>query len=51
VTGAANFAFLLRHALLHERGEECHLLAGVPDWWLGPGETIRVENAPTHFGP
>ncbi len=50
VTGAANFAFLLRHALVHERGDELHLLLGVPDWWLYPGKEIRVENAPTHFG-
>jgi hypothetical protein len=51
VTGAANFAFLLRHALLHERSDELHLLAGVPDWWVGPGQGIRIQNAPTHFGP
>ncbi len=50
-TGAANFAFLLRHALIHERGDELHLLLGVPDWWLEKGREIRVEEAPTHFGP
>jgi hypothetical protein len=50
-TGAANFAFLLRHALLHERGKELHLLLGAPDWWLEKAREIRVENAPTHFGP
>lgn len=50
-TGAANFAFLLRHALVHERGDELHLLAGAPDGWLGDGKEIRVQNAPTHFGP
>jgi hypothetical protein len=22
----------------------------VPDWWLGEGQQIRVERAPTHFG-
>ncbi len=49
-TGAANFAFLLRHALIHERGHELHLLLGAPDWWLGNGKEILVENAPTHFG-
>lgn len=49
--GAANFAFLLRHALVHERGSELHLLAGTPDWWLAAGREIRVERAPTHFGP
>jgi hypothetical protein len=51
VLGAANFAFMLRHALLHERGDELHLLLGTPDWWLAEGKEIRIENAPTHFGP
>lgn len=49
-TGAANYAFLLRHALIHERGKELHLLSGVPDWWLEAGREIRVDKAPTHFG-
>jgi len=49
-TGAANFAFLLRHALLHEQGDELHLLLGAPDWWLEEGREIRIERAPTHFG-
>jgi hypothetical protein len=49
-TGAANYAFLLRHALVHEQGEELHLLLGMPDWWVEPGKEIRVERAPTHFG-
>ena len=50
-TGASNYAILLRHMLIHEQGDELHLLAAVPDWWLGDGQEIRVENAPTHFGP
>jgi hypothetical protein len=50
-TGAANFAFLLRHGLVHERRDELHLLLGAPDEWLEKGKVIRVENAPTHFGP
>jgi hypothetical protein len=37
--------------LIHEKGDELHLLAAVPDWWLGAGQEIRIENAPTHFGP
>jgi hypothetical protein len=49
-TGAANYAFLLRHALLHEQGDELHLLLGMPDWWLEPGRQINIEQAPTHFG-
>ena len=49
-TGAANFAFLLRHALVHERGDELHLLLGAPDGWLEDGREILIERAPTHFG-
>jgi hypothetical protein len=51
VTGAANYAFILRHMLVHEKGDELHLLAAVPDGWLEEGKGIRIENAPTHFGP
>ncbi len=51
VTGASNYALMLRHMLLHEQGDELHLLLAVPDWWLGDGQEIRVERAPTHFGP
>ena len=50
VTGASNFALLLRHMLIDERGDELHLLSAVPDWWLGDGQVIEVEAAPTHFG-
>jgi len=50
-TGAANYAILLRHMLLHEHGDELHLLAAVPDGWLAEGRTIRVVGAPTWFGP
>jgi hypothetical protein len=50
-TGASNYAILLRHILVHEQGEDLHLLPAVPDWWLGDGQVVRVENAPTHFGP
>ena len=41
---------MLRHMLVHEAGDELHLLKAVPDWWLGEGEEIRIERAPTHFG-
>ena len=50
MTGASNYALLLRHMLVHERGDELHLLAAVPDGWLADGQTIRVRRAPTHFG-
>jgi len=50
VTGASNYAVMLRHMLVHEAGRELHLLAAVPDWWLAEGQTITVLRAPTHFG-
>ena len=50
VTGACNYALMLRHMLVHEAGDELHLLRAVPDWWLGEGKQIRVERLPTHFG-
>ena len=50
VTGASNYALMLRHILIHESGDELHLLWAVPDWWLEDGREIRIERAPTHFG-
>jgi len=50
VTGASNYALLLRHMLVDEQGDELHLLAAVPDGWLAEGQTIKVLRAPTHFG-
>lgn len=50
VTGACNYAILLRHMLVHEQGDDLHLLTAVPDGWLAEGKEIRVERAPTHFG-
>jgi len=49
-TGAANYALMLRHMLVHEQADELHLLRAVPDWWLGPGQKILLQRAPTHFG-
>ena len=51
VTGASNYALLFRHMLIHEQGDELHLLKAIPDWWLDPGKEIDIERAPTHFGP
>jgi hypothetical protein len=48
--GASNYAIMLRHMLVHEQGDELHLLKAVPDWWLAEGNEIRIERAPTHFG-
>jgi len=49
--GASNYAIMLRHMLIHESGDELHLLKAVPDWWLADGQEIRIKRAPTHFGP
>ena len=50
VTGACNYAIMLRHMLVHEAGDELHLLSAVPDWWLGEDKEIRLAQLPTHFG-
>ncbi len=50
VTGACNYAIMLRHMLVHEEGGTLHLLKAVPDWWLDDGQEIRIERLPTHFG-
>jgi len=51
VTGACNYAIMLRHMLVHEAGDELHLLSAAPDGWLDEGKEIRVERLPTYFGP
>ena len=50
VTGASNYALMLRHMLVHERGDQLDLLLAVPDGWLADGKEIRIQRAPTHFG-
>ncbi|UCD29577.1 MAG: hypothetical protein JSV03_03605 [Planctomycetota bacterium] len=50
VTVDSNYALSFRHMLMHEHGDELHLLPAVPDWWLEEGKEILVERAPTHFG-
>jgi hexosaminidase len=50
VTGACNYAIMLRHMLVHEAGDDLHLLSAVPDWWLDEGKEIHAERLPTHFG-
>lgn len=49
--------FLLRQMLLQEDLRNnvetgvIHVMRGVPRAWLEPGKTIRMEMAPTYFGP
>jgi len=48
---AAGYATLVREMLFSESDGALHLFAGAADWWLSDGQSIVVENAPTHFGP
>jgi hypothetical protein len=50
VTGACNYAVMLRHMLVHETEDELWLLPAVPDGWLEAGQEIRIARLPTHFG-
>jgi len=58
VCGSAVFLHLVRHMLVtEERGAAAEysgnllLLAGTPRAWLQEAKTIRLREAPTHFGP
>jgi hypothetical protein len=42
---------LLRNMLIREDGEQLRLGQAIPRPWLEGGKEVRVENAPTLFGP
>ncbi len=46
----AAFAVRLRNMLLLEQGKDLWIGKGVPREWMLQGQTIAVNNAPTHFG-
>jgi len=48
---SAEFIRLVRHLLIIERGDELHLLEGLPPTWVRPGQTVKVRGATTEFGP
>lgn len=48
--GNANLVLLVRDMLLREDGDTLKLLSGVPARWIGVGERIAVDAAPTTFG-
>ncbi len=48
---SAEFIRLIRHSLILERGQELHLLEGLPMTWTQPGRTTRLTQIPTSFGP
>jgi len=48
---SAEFLRLTRHLLVLKRGRELHLLEGLPPAWIVPGESVRVRDVLTEFGP
>ena len=48
---SAEFIRFVRHLLILERGRKLHLLEGMPPTWSRPGDTIRLTDIPTSFGP
>ncbi len=47
---SAEFLRLAMHLLVFERGEELHLLEGLPPTWLSPNAETAVNNLLTRFG-
>lgn len=47
---SAEFIRLVRHLVILERGEELHLLEGLPHTWTRPGSVLRMTQVPTSFG-
>ncbi|MCX6900277.1 MAG: hypothetical protein NT105_16465 [Verrucomicrobia bacterium] len=48
---SAEFIRLACHLMVLERGDELHLLEGMPRAWVKPGAKNRLKNIPTIFGP
>jgi hypothetical protein len=48
---SAEFIRLVRHLLVLERGNDLHLLEGMPAKWASPGAVTRLKDMPTEFGP
>ncbi|MFV0537747.1 MAG: hypothetical protein ACK5M3_10290 [Dysgonomonas sp.] len=48
--GSAEFARLVVHLLALDRGNELHLLEGVPKEWLGAGMETKLNEIATPFG-
>jgi hypothetical protein len=51
VTDEAKFVNRVRDLLVREEGDTLWLAAGTPRRWLAPGETIKVREGPSYFGP
>ena len=48
---SAEFIRLTVHLLALDRGDELHLLEGLPAEWLGPNMVTRLDGVATPFGP
>ena len=48
---SAEFIRLAVHLLALDRGDELHLLEGLPKAWLGPGMVSELNGVATPFGP
>jgi hypothetical protein len=48
---SAEFVRLAIHLLALDRGNELHLLEGLPRSWAGPGMETRLDGIATPFGP
>jgi len=48
---SAEFIRFTVHLLALDRGDELHLLEGLPPEWLGPGMVTRLDGVATPFGP
>ena len=48
---AADYRNLLRNMMVREEGDTLHLLSAVSPEWIAKGKSIRVERAPSYFGP
>ena len=48
---SAEFIRLVIHLLALDRGDELHLLEGLPREWLGPAMATRLDGVATPFGP
>ena len=48
---SAEFIRLTVHLLALDRGDEMHLMEGMPAEWLGPGMVTKLNGIATPFGP
>lgn len=48
---ASSFVTLIREMVVLREGDALEILAGVPGSWLSAGQEVRLDGAPTPFGP